>query len=150
MSRKTEKLGSLIRNIVGDAILSKISDPRIDPVKTSVTRVEASGDLRHAVVYVSVAGDEKQRSKTMRALSHASGFLQDRIAERAALRHTPILRFKFDEAFKQAIETFRLLSKVEGELRENDEDEASAADINDTAAGDLVADDSGNTEILES
>jgi len=118
MSRKTEKLASLIRSTVGEAILTRLSDPRIDPARTSITRVEACGDLKSATVYISVAGDEHLQSRTMAALVHASGYLQDRLARRASLRYIPVLKFEFDIAFKQTMETFKLLSQVRDELGE--------------------------------
>ena len=118
MSRKTEILSSLIRNVVGDAILTRISDPRIDPARTSVTRVEARGDLKSAKVFISVAGDDKQVNKTLAALKHAAGYLQDRLVDRTNLKYTPTLIFEYDDAFKKTMETFRLLSEVEEDLRE--------------------------------
>lgn len=125
MSRKTDKLSSLIRNTVGEAILTKLSDPRIDPARTSITRVEAAGDLKSATVYVSVAGDEKQRNKTMAALTHAAGYLQDKLKEKANLQFTPVLDFRFDLAFKKTMETLKLLSEVGKELRDIDSQRAA-------------------------
>ena len=120
MSRKTKRLSSLIRNTLGQIMLSKMSDPRFDPALTSITRVEVTGDLRTARVYVSVAGDEKTQVRTIMALKHASGYLQDQLMDRVRLRHTPVLEFEIDEAFKRTVETLNLISEIGDELREQE------------------------------
>jgi len=96
MSRRTERVGNLIRNTLGQLLLAKMSDPRFDPVKTSITRVEVPEDLLRARVYISVAGSEAERSKALAALQHAAGFLQDRMSKRMQLRITPRLELKID------------------------------------------------------
>ena len=44
MSRRTDRIASLIRDTVGMLLLTKMSDPRIDPALTSITRVEVPAD----------------------------------------------------------------------------------------------------------
>jgi len=121
MSHKTKRLSSLIRSTLGQALLTRMSDPRFDPVRTSITRVEVSGDLRTATVYVSVSGDEKLERLTVAALKHAAGYLQDQLMERVRLRHTPVLTFEIDTAFKKTQETLDILSEVGREIREKEE-----------------------------
>ena len=78
MSRRTERVGNLIRSTIGELLLSKISDPRIDPARTSITRVEVPEDLLSAKVYISVLGNETQERTTLRALRHAAGSARGR------------------------------------------------------------------------
>ena len=122
MSRRTERVSNLIRNILGPTLLAKISDPRFDPVATSITRVEVPEDLMTAVVYISVAGDEKNQKKTVMALRHAAGYLQEQIARQTQLRRTPRLDFQIDERLKKITETLKLISEVSEELREKEQD----------------------------
>ncbi len=117
MSRRTERVGNLIRNTLGQLLLAKMSDPRFDPVKTSITRVEVPEDLLRARVYISVAGSEAEQSKTIAALQHAAGFLQDRMSKRVQLRITPRLEFKIDIQYRNTLETLSLISEVSKELR---------------------------------
>ena len=107
----------MIRNTLGQLLLAKMSDPRFDPVKTSITRVEVPEDLLRARVYISVAGSEAEQSKTIAALQHAAGFLQDRMSKRVQLRITPRLEFKIDIQYRNTLETLSLISEVSKELR---------------------------------
>ena len=117
MSRRTERVSNLIRNTLGPILLAKISDPRFDPVAASITRVEVPEDLLTARVYISVAGDQKDQSKTIKALRHAAGYLQEQMMKRIQLRHTPRLDFQIDQKLKKTMETLNLLAEVTEELR---------------------------------
>jgi ribosome-binding factor A len=121
MSRRTERVGNLIRNTLGSILLAKMSDPRFDPVKVSITRVDVPEDLLSAVVYVSVAGGPGEETKALGALRHAAGYLQEKMMKEIQLRHTPRLDFRIDEGFKKTLQTLRVLSEVSEELREKDE-----------------------------
>jgi ribosome-binding factor A len=118
---RVDKLGSAIREIVSEAIATKLNDPRISPF-TSVTRVEVSGDLQIAKVYVSVLGRDSQARKTMAGLSHAVGHVQRLVAGRLNVRRCPELRFVLDSSLKKAAETIRIID--ENVVRDDPEDGA--------------------------
>jgi ribosome-binding factor A len=109
-SRRVAKVAEAVREQVSTSILFDLKDPRVKHV--TVTRVEASPDLRSAKVYISVMGDEKTQRLTLRGLESARGFLQAKLAERVQLRYTPILRFQLDDGVKRSIEASRLLREV--------------------------------------
>ncbi|MCD4823101.1 MAG: 30S ribosome-binding factor RbfA, partial [Phycisphaerae bacterium] len=121
MTRRTERVGNLIRNTLGGIFLAKMSDPRFDPARTSITRVEVPEDLMSAKVFISVSGEEKDQNRTIAALRHAAGFLQERMMRQISLRHTPRLIFEIDEKFKKTMETLSLISEVMEELREKEQ-----------------------------
>ena len=121
MSRRTDRVGSLIRDTVGMLLLTKLSDPRIDPARTSVTRVEVPADLLSAKVYISVMGTEAEQRNALRALQHAAGHIQELMMRQIELRTTPILDFQADVQFKKAIQTQAIIQQVSEELRRKDE-----------------------------
>jgi ribosome-binding factor A len=139
MSRRTERLSSLIRECVGRAVLSKLSDPRIDPARTSVTRVEVPEDLLTARVYISVLGSEGDRRKTLRALRHAAGRIQELVVRQVRLRHTPVLSFEYDTRYQKTLETLGLIEQAMAEIREKEEAEGAGEGEEGAggAAGDL-------------
>lgn len=126
-SRRLERIGALIRNTIGELLLSKISDPRIDPAKVSVTRVEVADDLLTARVYISVMGTQAQQRTALAAMRHMSGHIQELMMRKIELRSTPILNFVVDEAFKKTLHTLELLQKVSQELQTKDEEKARLA-----------------------
>jgi ribosome-binding factor A len=134
MSRRTERVANLIRRTLGETILTKLSDPRIDPARTSITRVEIPEDLLTATVYVSVLGTEGEQSRTLRALQHASGRLQELLMRKISLRHTPLLSFELDTRYKKTLQTLDLIQQAMDEIderqraRQEQDDSAAAAD----------------------
>ena len=112
MSRRTERIGSLIRRIVAQSIQAELSDPRIERF-TSVTRVEVSGDLATAIVYVSVMADKPSAADlTVRALQSAAGRLRSRLARELTIRRVPALVFRQDGSVKGASETVRVIDAL--------------------------------------
>ncbi len=130
MTLRQQRVGNLIRNTLGQLLLSKIADPRIDPARTSITRVEVTEDLLHAMVFVSVIGPEGLQSRTIAALQHASGHIQDLMMRQISLRHTPHLEFQLDEKFKNTLETLRIIQEVSEERRQKDEARAEEPPAN--------------------
>lgn len=124
MNRRAKRIASLIRDSIGQIVLSKLSDPRIDPARTSIVRVEVAEDLLTAKVYVSVIGEPAEQRRTLRALRHAAGHVQELMMQQISLRHTPVLDFQMDTRFKKTMETLEIIQKVSDELRAKDEAQA--------------------------
>lgn len=112
MSRRTERIASLIRTILAEAIQRRLSDPRI-PAITSITRVEVSQDLSVAKVFVSVlAPSEARRKLAHRALQQAAGHLRRLLGQELALRTLPHLVFKLDDSLRKGFETVQLIDQL--------------------------------------
>jgi ribosome-binding factor A len=120
MSRRTQRVASVIQKVVGQEVLARLSDPRIDPATVSVTRVEVPEDLLTAKVFVSVMGDETRQRLTLQALRHAKGRLQERVGDQLRLRHTPVLSLQLDEQFKKTLETYALIDRAMEEIRQKE------------------------------
>jgi ribosome-binding factor A len=115
MSRRTEKIASLIRRVVSEAIVHHLNDPRVSPM-ASVTQVKVTQDLQFADVWISVLGTQGQERTTLAGLQHASGYLQGLLARALATRQCPLLRFKLDPSIKKSFETLRLIDQAMAEL----------------------------------
>jgi len=105
------RINEVLREVVGAAISSDLSDPRIGFV--TVTSVETSPDLRAAKVYVSVLGSEEEREATMTGLSSSHGVLQAKIAAETRMKRTPTLSFHYDATVEQGMRISRLLDEEE-------------------------------------
>ena len=77
-----------------EILAHEMKDPRLG--FATITRVEMSADLKHARVYVSVYGSEKEREACLRALTHARGYIQHRLSPRIRLKYMPDLSFVID------------------------------------------------------
>jgi len=109
-SRRVLKAAEAVREVVSWAILTELRDPRVRDV--TVTRVEMSGDLRQAKVYVSIMGVQTKQELSLRGLQSASGFLQSKLSDRIDTRYTPRIEFVLDQGVKHSIEISRILKEV--------------------------------------
>ncbi len=112
---------------IGELLARGLKDPRITGFVT-VTGAKMSPDLKEATVYVSVHAGEAERARTMEGLQAAATFLQREVARLIGLRHTPHLRFVYDESIERGDRIDRL-------LREAHAQDAAAA----TARGEVPA-----------
>jgi ribosome-binding factor A len=112
-TRRQDQLGELIGQELSDLIHNRLKDPRVG--FASITGVEMSGDLRHAKVFVSVMGSAEDQQATMRALSHAGGFLRHELAQRLTIRYTPELAFRLDESIAHGSHLMELMRQVREE-----------------------------------
>ena len=125
MSRRMERIGSLIRSVLARAIQERLSDPRIEPM-TSITRVDVASDLSVARVYVSVMAKPPRQKLTLEALQNAGGRLRAEIADQVVLRHVPALQFKLDHSLQQSFETVRQIEAAMAEYEDQPSDDPSA------------------------
>lgn len=107
---RKEKVASVVRRIVSEAIVHQLHDPRVAPL-TTVTRVEMTGDLLIAKVYLSVQGEGAAEERTLQAVRHAAGYLQRMVARELPVRQCPALRFEIDKRVKGTRRTMDLLAE---------------------------------------
>ena len=93
-------------------LLRSVKDPRVQQGMLSVTRVETTGDLRYAKVWISVYGlqDEKE---FRRGLKSASGWLRRELAKSLSLRYTPELVFELDHSIEYGAHISSLLNDLD-------------------------------------
>jgi ribosome-binding factor A len=105
MRRVNEAVRQVLSEAVGD-----LKDPRIGFV--TVTGVETSADLRHAVVYVSVLGSENKRRQSLAGLEAAHGVLQARLGRELRLKRTPQLAFEYDPSVERGVRMTQLIDEL--------------------------------------
>jgi ribosome-binding factor A len=110
---RQEKLGELIAAELSELLRTRVKDPRVG--FASITRVEVSGDLRHAKVFVSVMGSPEEREATMQGLKNATGFLRHELATRLVIRFMPEIVFKLDKSIEEGSRILELIQRVEQE-----------------------------------
>ncbi len=111
MSRRTERVQSLIRHELGEIILQEVKDPRVAGL-VSITAVEVSPDLRLARVFVSVYGPEENEAAALTALQSAKAFLRRELGSRLSLRYAPELDLRIDHSLEYADRVSRLLKTL--------------------------------------
>ena len=102
-------------------LLRNVKDPRVQQGMISVTRVETTGDLRYAKVWLSVLDleDEKEFKK---GLKSASGWLRRELGNSMSLRFTPELVFEIDHSIEYGAHINQVLESL-NIRHDEDEDE---------------------------
>ncbi len=102
--------------------LRRLKDPRVSSGMVSIIRVDTTGDLRYARVYVS-ALDKSREKEVLKGLKSASGFLRRELGRALQLRYTPELQFIADDSIQHGahiLEVLRDPSKVKPVNPDND------------------------------
>ncbi len=118
-------MAQAIREVVSNAILFEMADPRVRSV--TVLSVDVASDLRNATIHVSVMGSESEQKLALKGLRHGAGFIQSRVAARLQTRFTPILSFKLDDSVKKSVEISRLIDEAIDADRKEGEPEGEGA-----------------------
>ena len=105
-------------------LLRNVKDPRVQQGMISVTRVETTGDLRYAKVWLSVYG-MKDEKEFRRGLKSASGWLRKELAKSMDLRYTPELVFELDHSIEYGAHINELISSLD--IRQDEEDAVKEA-----------------------
>lgn len=121
MTRRTERIGELLRGEIAKALREEVTDPRVQLV--TLTQVDVAPDLSHAIIYwssmASGARDRSEQGAEQRqaeileigsGLESAAGFLRSLVARKLPnLRRTPALRFSHDESLETGSRTLAVL-----------------------------------------
>ena len=112
---RAERVSQQIQQQVSIMFTRQVSDPRLAGV--NVTRVEVTGDLRIAKIFVAPIKDDKEATEEMMdALENATGFFRREIAGNLDLRFAPEIRFLLDRAIEKGEHFLQVLSQVQAEL----------------------------------
>ena len=97
------------------AQLRTLKDPRVSATgMVSITRVDTTGDLRYARIYISCL-DKSREKDVMKGLKSASGFLRRELGRALQLRYTPELQFIADDSIQHGAHILEVLRQVERE-----------------------------------
>lgn len=108
MSRRTERVGQIIKAELSELIRTELRDPRLG--FATLTEAEVSADLRHVRVYVSVMGTTEEKNQTLDVLNSAAGFLRSQLGQKVRLRYTPEVAFTLDPSLERGSRVLALLA----------------------------------------
>jgi len=92
---RSDRLASQIQRQLASLVLNNLKDPRLS--SPGILEVRVSKDLSQAKVYFSVLNPD-DAEQSLRALKHASGYLQREIGKVLKSRITPKLVFIYDDS----------------------------------------------------
>ena len=98
-----KELSSAIRNL---------KDPRVQNTMISITRVEATPDLRYAKVFVSFLQEDRAKD-ALKGLKSASGYLRRELGAALQLRYTPELVWELDDSITYGAKMLKLINSLD-------------------------------------
>ena len=119
-NKRPKRVADMIKNEVALLLLRKVKDPRL--INVSIVAVEVTRDLRKAIIYYSVLGDEQQVKSAAEGLARAKGFVRSHLARELGMRATPDLVFKLDLSMVHQQDMERLLKEIKTDAESPESD----------------------------
>ena len=107
---KGERVASDMQRELGNILLLEAKDE--DFKNVTITDVEVTNDLSFAKIYFTTTDN---REKVEKDLNNAAGFFRSMLAERVEKRHTPELRFIFDESIEYGAKIEKIIEELHNE-----------------------------------
>lgn len=107
-------------------MLREIKDPRVSKL-LSIVKLNVSGDLSYATVYVSAIEGEEATKQSVIGLKNAAGYLRRQLGKTLSLRKVPELRFVADNSIAICADISQVITSFKKS------DEADSADIQEEA-----------------
>ena len=89
-------------------LMREVKDPRVSPL-IGVVKVDVSGDLSYATVYVSAIDGYEATLNSVKGLKSAAGYLRRELGSRLRLRKVPELRFVADDSIIKSAEIMNII-----------------------------------------
>jgi ribosome-binding factor A len=107
MSRRTEKVASLIQHEVGE-FMAQLELPAL----TTISKVEITPDLKWGKVWITIMGDEKIQEEVLEELGENLFDLQGELNRKLEMKFVPRLKFEIDHGEEYAAKINELLKKA--------------------------------------
>lgn len=120
--QRIDRISEEVKKELSRIIREDVKDPRIGEM-ASILRVDVSGDLRHAKVYVSVLGDEEEKASTMEGLDRAAGFIRKELGQALSIRYIPELNFILDTSIEYSVDISKKIREVNRQQEKAHEDD---------------------------
>ena len=118
MKHRLERVREVIKRELSDIVNREIT---FHSVLVTIQHVDVTPDLKHAHVFVSAIGNEKDKADAIHRLDAARPELQRALSRRVILKYTPQLHFKLDESVERGARVMEILNEIEIPKSQEDE-----------------------------
>jgi len=117
-----ERVRELLKREIGEAVRREfhVNDCGL----ISVNDVDVSGDLKSAVVFISIFGNADQQKHGIQALNEHRIRIQGLVGKAVVLKFTPTLKFVFDDSIVRGNKVLQIIEELEkSQAGENNSEE---------------------------
>lgn len=108
MSVKTERLNDQFQEVISEIIFKEVKDPELKLI--TITGCSITNDLSICKVYYTSLSNNLDEVK--KALKSASSFIRGEISKRVEIRHTPELKFVYDQSIAYGEKIDKIIEKI--------------------------------------
>ncbi len=109
---KINRVTSDIRLCLSE-LLREIKDPRVSKM-LSIVKIDVSGDMSYATVYVSAIEGSQKTEESVKALNkNAGGYIRRELGARMKLRKVPEMRFIADNSIENSAHISRIIDSFD-------------------------------------
>lgn len=116
-SIKIKRIESEMIKCISDILANEASDSLLKTI--TITGCEVASDLSFAKVYFTSLTKMAEQALE-KELNEASGYIRTELAERIDLRHTPKLRFVYDNSIAYGNKIEKILKEINEENNNNE------------------------------
>ena len=103
------------------SLLRSVKDPRVSSM-LSIIKVDVSGDMSYATIYVSAIEGEEATEQSDKALNKsAAGYLRRELGSTLHLRKVPELRFVADNSLGKSAEISKIIDSLQYHSEDSNE-----------------------------
>ena len=106
---RIKRLNHTFMEEISNILMTEIKDENIKFV--TITDVDITNDLSYAKVYFTVFDIEKL-DVVIKSLDKAKGFIRTKLSEKIEIRHTPELKFVYDESIAYGKHIDDIIEKI--------------------------------------
>ncbi len=108
---RQERVRELLKRAIGEAIRREFNVSEAGLI--SVNDVDCTGDLKSAVVFISILGNADQQKRGLALLTEHRSRLQGLVAKSVILRYTPTLRFLIDDSIIRGNRVMQIIEELD-------------------------------------
>lgn len=108
--RRADRIGDQVLREIADLLMRKVKDPRVKGA--TLTGISMSNDLKHARVYYSVIGSEREILEAQAGLDSAKGYIKKEIGLRLELKYMPDIIFRHDPSLATGEQMEKLFQQI--------------------------------------
>lgn len=106
-----ERVRELLKRAIGEAIRREFNVNDVGLI--TVNDIDVGGDLRTAVIFISILGKPEQQKRGLQVLEENRIRLQQLVAKSVILKYTPTLKFIADDSIVRGNRVLQILEELE-------------------------------------
>jgi ribosome-binding factor A len=110
-SLRLQRVRELLKRAIGETIRREF--PVSDAGLITVNDVDVSGDLKSAVVFISILGNADQQKRGFALLGQHRKRIQGLVGRSVVLKFTPTLRFVLDDSVVRGNRVLQIIQELE-------------------------------------